>query len=1187
MIRVQYKDLVAVAPRFNRSTNIERDADVPSAIDGYVLTSTAQDVLARLSRALTESTGLRAWSLIGSYGSGKSSFALYLSSLLGPQQSSSRKLARSLLRLHSEPLFLQYFATKSPLRSLSPGFVPILMSGAAEPLLPALLYASCRDIRRHWPLGRTPSALIDLERMCSASDRGRPITATAFVEATIQIARRLQQSGKSRGLLFVIDELGKFLESASRDPERGDIYVLQQLAEATARFKSGGIALLTILHQSFERYVSGLRPAVRDEWSKVQGRFEDIPFQEPPEQLLALIASAIKHSDHPLTRGLKHDSQRLAQKASDLGLAPTGVSRRDFIEKMIQCAPLHPLTVIALIRLCRKFGQNERSLFSFLVSRQPQGFSDFLLQDISRDQLPFYGLPSLYDYVADAFGNGLDVGESATRWAEVRGALDRCQAEPAVSIRAVKAVGLLSAIGPLGQLKSSPGIIRFCFDEEREPAETACQQLLSQSVLVYRKHTGAYALWQGSDIDIDSRIQEGRRRTVEGVSLAKRISSLWAPRPLVAKRHSFKYGTLRYFAVRFADSTEFSKVVVPDLNADGIVLYCLPNSPCELQDLKVLAESSAVRERSDVVVAIPRDVEPLREAVRELELLHWVESNTPELSGDAVARREIRARIAFAEECVRRQIRSLFSPDELSARRTTWFHRGIPQVIKTGRRLTYFLSDICDYVYKCTPRLKNELLNRRTLSSSAAKARRNLIDAMITHRTEANLGIKGTPPEMSMYVSVLGATQIHCFDGIAYEFGKPAGDKGLTQVWKAIEAFFSNCELSRRPLSELFSVLRQPPFGLKAGVIPVIFCAAALSHDTEVGLYENGVFTPELTVEVFERLLHSPERFELRRYRVEGVRGEVFQHFAKLFGAKLQKNDRHLVAIVRPLFRFFNRLPEYSKRTRGLSPKAIAVREALFNASEPDILLFQELPLACGHDPFLPTATRSQHLLAFFKSLKSAFSELQRAYDDLLTELQQLLFGAFEITGTKSREVVRFRAQSLAEHVVESRLRAFIQHLSNEQPDDVGWIEAIATLLVGKAPRMWLDADRTRYEVSLSELVRVFRHMEALAFEFIRRKQLGRTTADVFRIGVTDRYSKEREAVLAVDTDDQIKLADSVTELEACLDRLDLSSHHDLALAALAMVSRRLLSELENSDSSKIEAKSEEVNRERTRTSHS
>src|SRR6185503_8632017 len=113
-----------------------------------------------------------------------------------------------------------------------------------------------------------------------------------------------------------------------------------------------------------------------------------------------------------------------------------------------------------------------------------------------------------------------------------------------------------------------------------------------------------------------------------------------------------------------------------------------------------------------------------------------------------------------------------------------------------------------------------------------------------------------------------------------------------------------------------------------------------LAHDTEVALYEEGAFLPELTIEAFERVLRSPDKFSLRRYRVEGIRREVFRKLAQLFGAA-SDTQNNLVSVVRPLYRFFGKLPPYSQKTNSISPTAIAVRDALISAKEPDRLLFE------------------------------------------------------------------------------------------------------------------------------------------------------------------------------------------------------------------------------------------------------
>ena len=184
----------------------------------------------------------------------------------------------------------------------------------------------------------------------------------------------------------------------------------------------------------------------------------------------------------------------------------------------------------------------------------------------------------------------------------------------------------------------------------------------------------------------------------------------------------------------------------------------------------------------------------------------------------------------------------------------------------------------------------------------------------------------------------------------------------------------------------------------------------------------------------------------------------------------------------------------------------------------------------------------------------------------------------FGITGSKGREVIRFRAYTLTDHALEPRLRAFIHHLHDEELEDVPWIEAIATLLVGKPPRTWTDSDRARYELVLSELARNFRHIEALAAELSHRAQLGTVPGEVMRIGVTDRFSKEREAVIIVEPHDQNAVAEAVLRIEELLEGLQVGSVPTLALAALATTSRKFLAEME-SQVGTTQAKGEEISR--------
>jgi hypothetical protein len=1149
--------IVSVAPRYARAINLERDASSETALEGYVITSTAQALLSRVAASFADAGRHHAWTVTGPYGSGKSAFLLFLAALIGPQATTAGRLARRLLKEQHPDLSVEFASRRALTRD---GFCPVLVSGSPGSLITAVLRATLFSVAPYYRVGRRSEAFRELEAL--SKRRVGEVSPKQLVSAILNLSVSLRETGRARGILFIVDELGKFLEHAAHGRLLGEVFILQELAEATARFKQPTVLLVTVLHQAFEQYASALRPKDRDEWEKIQGRFEDFAFHEPPDQVLQLIGQALSHSKTREGRALREQAREQAERAAELGLTPKAMTPKEFIDTIEKCAPLHPLVALCLARLCRKFGQNQRSLFSFLTSQEPHGFGSFLDIPYARQEVPCYRLNKLHDYVADAFGSALSVGEGAGRWAEAQAALERASGLSSPEVNLIKTIGLLSAVGSHGNLKPSIAVLQFAEGDSSSSIKKKLGSLSDRSVIVERKHSGTVALWEGSDLDLEEQVRDAGRRLPMTGSLAQRANAHWSPRPQVAKRHSYETGTLRYFDAVFADISNFAAVTTQQREADGVIVYAVPANPVEHEQLTTLARTSEARERRDVIVAVPEDSDAFLDAVRHLELLRWVQSHTPELQADAVARRELRSRIAIAESTVAAEARRLFSPDEQLAKRTKWFHHGIERPVRSGRTLAELLSGVCDALYAEAPVLKNELVNRRALSSAAAAARRNVIDAMIRRPDAPRLGFEGNPPEVSIYASLLERTGIHRRVGSYWEFGSPRSDPKLKAVWRRIETFFNECELERRPLTALFETLQAPPYGLRMGVIPVLLCAALLAHDSEVALYEDGAFLPELTIEAFERLLRSPDRFSLRRYRVEGVRREVFRQLAHLLGSSSEEQF-NLVAVVRPLYRFFGKLPPYSQKTSAVSAIARAVREALLSAKEPDQLLFDSLPRACGIESLPPSELQSDVSGLFIRCLQQALLELQRSYDDLLADLRALLLRAFGLAAD-GRLTLQARASVLAPHCIEGRLRAFVHQLHDSELTDVAWIEAIGAVLVGKPPTSWGDVDRARYEVALAELSRAFRHLEALVFEELKRVASGKAATQIFRIGVADRHSREYESVVAIEARDEDRLAETVIRLRDSLDAAGVVDEPQLALAALSMLCRQFLAEIED-----------------------
>ncbi len=974
----------------------------------------------------------------------------------------------------------------------------MLVNGYREPVESALVKALFETVQR-FGSGRQISRLKGRLGKLVAKGRalGRTATLVALFESVLQAAVR---SGAS-GLILIIDELGKLLEYAASHPEDGDVFVLQELAEAAARSKPPFL-IVTTLHQAIDRYTQHISPSRRQEWAKVQGRFEDIAFEEPTEQMLRLLALAIEHvGPEDATKRLVAEGQKLAAEAWGLGARVGTLSENEFIQVLSAAMPLHPTVALVLSPLFRKLAQNERSLFAFLTSGEQSGFQDFLTQQHwTPTAADLYRLDHAYDYVATALGGALYTHHRGKVWAEVQSALERLREATETEMRVAKAIGLLQAIGYSAGIPASRDWLRFALrqaGESDDKLDAAIRWLEERSVVVYRRHADSYALWEGSDVDIEERIQEARRAVVDPARNMVSCLSEHAPlRPMVARRHSYRTGTLRYFDVCYADRGNLEAVLVADSGeADGRVVYCVPLNSEDRSAMTTMLTDTAQQARDTVLAAIPAEGVDVKEHCYELACLHWIERNTPELDSDATARRELRARIGSVRQALVETLGQVFLPSrERGNRRCRWFYKGEEVKLTSARELNELLSEICDGVYRHTPTWRNELVNRRELSSSAAKARRNLVEAMIEHAEEEVLGIKGTPPERSMYDSLLRATGLHRRKGEKWAFCPPGrnAETALAAIWKAVDSFLDESERGPLPVAQLFDRLHRAPFGLKAGVLPVLLGAVLLHFDNEIALYEEGTFVPLLTTPVFERITRAPERFSIQRCRIAGPRAVVFNRYAAMLSGQLGTAGQakpKLLSVVRPLFRLVRQLPEYVGKTQQLTATAANIFRAIKEARQPDKLLFSDLPAACGLGAFSPRGRASlDQVDAFFGVLRSALVELQQAYPRLVSTIEQLTLTAFRLSPplAQARPELSHRAKLVSGICVDPKVKGFITRVVDAVPDDATWLESLASLLAGKPSTMWGDDERARFEVNLSLTARLFHHFETLAFEMER-----------------------------------------------------------------------------------------------------
>src|ERR1700733_9757324 len=1130
--------------RYRRSTNLERDFRDRRALDNYVLTSHAHECLDRLSQGIRPGSTQRAWRVTGNYGSGKSSFALFLAHWFSGE---AAKLSKAV------NVDVQY--NRFSLGS-KPRYLPLLITGSREPMGRAVVRALADLLDEQYSRGAKSGLQVRL-RAAEAKDRLLDTDVLALLAETTE---KLVRDDKASGLLVLLDELGKFLEYAAHHPEQQDIFLLQRLAEAAcSSSKSSRLFVVGILHQGFDVYAENLYPGTQREWEKVAGRFEEVVFNQPLLQASELVAAALRVNTQRLPAVAKLEARAGWEAAAALGwLGSAASSKGASSDLAARFYPLHATVMPAMVKTFARFGQNERTLFGFLLSEEPFGLMSHSRAPVSAGAS--YRLPQFYDYVRSSFGYRLSTQSYRSHWTQIESMVESFSTSEQIELAIVKAVGVLNLLDHPDLVANEKmleavlgGVGGFDTDELRKATDRLHKQ---RKVLFRRGTSGGFCLWPHTSVDLESAYERATREVGSVASVARHLGDFLEERSLVARRHYIETGNLRFFGVRYLDVSQLADALREGTSADGMVLVLLCESQSDIDCAEKAARSNGLKLRSDLLLAIP--TEPLSHQaglVAEVLRWEWVSLNTPELNADRFAREEVSRQLQAARLRLDNRVQDLVGLRSLTgARALRWFVGGALQKIKDGRQLLKRLSELCDDRYPNAPIVKSELLNRHALSSAAARARMLLIGGLLHRSKLPYLGMDPgkKPPEMSMYMSVLQPGGLHVKLGEDYRLKIPSpsnDDLRLRPSLHALRGYLESKIDQRIQVTELINVLRRPPFGVRDGLAWLLMAAFAAINAQELAFYEDGTFLREIGADEFQRLIKAPDSFEIQLCRIAGVRAEVFEYLLKVLDLRATVAPEPLVLdVVRPLCQFVANLPDYARNTKSVSAQSIKAREVILAAKDPVRLLFRDLPDSIGIGAIeLDERGNAEKPKRYANALKQYLDELRHAYDGLL---ERMIVSLSEELGTsgdlhKVRQNLAQRAAAIALLAEEPMLKAMCLRFSDHGLADQAWLESLGSFLASQPPARWRDADEDAYRRELHTLAQRFKNLESM----LVTKGNAAPGSAAFKLTVTRSDGHEAQEVVFLDP----MRSTEVTSLVSAIEQV-LGKNRTIALAALSQV---------------------------------
>ncbi|MDM8516391.1 hypothetical protein QUF76_09345 [Desulfobacterales bacterium HSG16] len=260
--------------------------------------------------------------------------------------------------------------------------------------------------------------------------------------------------------------------------------------------------------------------------------------------------------------------------------------------------------------------------------------------------------------------------------------------------------------------------------------------------------------------------------------------------------------------------------------------------------------------------------------------------------------------------------------------------------------------------------------------------------------------------------------------------------------------------------------------------------------------YQDGRFLPFIGTEDMEMMTKRPEFFTLRRFAPTGIRKKVFQFYKRLLNTqnitgKEKIRNASMVSIVGPLVQFADRLTPYARQTRSVGKYAQKVRNTIVRSKEPIQLLFTDLPVAVGLEPFDKTSQPDgEQEKKFEVRLKDALKKLIDADKILIETIRDIILEAFDKKKTPFeifRKELTERAVLLITPCRDSELKVVLTAMSKTTlKNHSGYIAAVAAAAMTRPVRAWRDNDVNEFPTVMEDLARRFKD-----FETIVKSQVG------------------------------------------------------------------------------------------------
>jgi hypothetical protein len=782
-------------------------------------------------------------------------------------------------------------------------------------------------------------------------------------------------SGKYSGIVFMFDEFGRYIED---NIKKVKVKAVQDLAEYCDHCEGNNHVVL-VSHKEISQYTKRYSKTIAAEWKKVEGRYKADSINNKQDQCLSLIKSILIKNE-PVWQEYKStfgkELNQMYSEAMDFKGFLVNISRDD--NPFEGGFPLHPISLFSLDRLSKKVAQNDRTFFTYLASREDNSLYRFLV-DHKLDEFHFVGINNIYDYFEPSI-KSVQSDDSYEWYRDLQAAFaknhcDSFDNTPEVNI--LKVIATIGIINDSSALTANKRTIISAIDCPTDVLENALTALCDKKIIKYSGHYERYEFFDASIFDVESMIAEESIRISED-AVIKALNDSFVKFVLYPNEYNRIYKISRVFVPVFASIDDLpKKALTTKLGTfyDG-VLVMLVGTP-DISDAEIFKATEALP-RS--IIWVNNDCASLLEFVKRFLAAQYIETQKSKY---------IDKDPAFEKE-LQYHIREIVA--EIDSIIDNWRHFEAVDsfIVYNGNResdissigqVASLASNVMLEAYPDTLLVNNELINKNTISGSIASAKKNAIRAIINGESEETYyGLPYLSPDYIAVRSVLSKNGFIISSECPILNALPSGEAPQDKLKVYFEKVMSRAKSGSVEFNEIYTALKQPPFGLRDGYLSLIFACVLAPYKRSLIVSSYGS-EQEISAELIDELVKRPEDFCFTVANWDEEQLHFIDALEKMFTsfidpALLAKN--RLKAIYNAMMSHYKSVSKFARTTQGyVSSQAIAYRSMMEkNYSSYSTFFFSKAKALAGNFP------------ASIDAIQSSKKELDEAPNVLCKDLE-------------------------------------------------------------------------------------------------------------------------------------------------------------------------------------------------------